>query len=201
MVEVDQVEHEVLHPQRRALADRRRLCRLEVRRSKRGLGAPFSRERRQRAEHTQNLAAKQFHAPAHENQVRVVRDVGARCPVVDEAARRGSNVAERMDVRHHVMPKPTLVGRDHIEIDVVEVRPHLRDRLVGNRNTELLFRFGEREPQLPPQTMSLCRRPELQHRFRCVSLGERRRVAAGRRHRTANSVTYNCPCRSTATRR
>ena len=93
---------------------------------------------------------------------------------MDEAARRGRDVAERVHVRHDVVAEPALVRRDDVEVDVVEMRAHLRDRVVGNRNAELLFGFGEREPELAPETMPLRRRPELEHRLRCVSLGERR---------------------------
>jgi hypothetical protein len=38
-----------------------------------------------------------------------------------------------VDVRHHVVPEAPLVRRDRREVDVVEVRAHLRDRFVGNR--------------------------------------------------------------------
>ena len=66
---------------------------------------------------------------------------------MDEAARRRRDVAERVDVRHHVVAEAPLVRRDRVEVDVVEVRAHLRDRLVGNRNAELLLGLGEREPE------------------------------------------------------
>ena len=112
---------------------------------------------------------------------------------MDESARRGRDVAERVDVRHHVVAKAPLVRGDDVEVDVVEMRAHLRDRLVRNRHAELLLRFGEREPELAPQAVSHRRRPELEHRLRRVPLGERRRVAIVSRHRTANSVTQQLP--------
>ena len=46
MIEVGEVEHEILHPQRRALADGRRLRGLQMRRAERRLGAPLAREGR-----------------------------------------------------------------------------------------------------------------------------------------------------------
>ena len=51
VLEVREVEHQVLHPQRRALADGRRLRGLEVRVAERRLVAPLARERRERAQH------------------------------------------------------------------------------------------------------------------------------------------------------
>ena len=48
---------------------------------------------------------------------------------MNESARRRRDVAERVDVRHHVVPKPSFVRRDRLEVDIVEVRAHLRDAL------------------------------------------------------------------------
>ena len=43
-------------------------------------------------------------------------------------------VAEGVHVRHHVVAEALLVRRHRGEVDVVEVRAHLRDRLVGDRD-------------------------------------------------------------------
>src|SRR5205823_970040 len=51
MIEVGQVEDEVLHPERRTLADRRRLRRLQMRVAQSRLGAPLASERRECAQH------------------------------------------------------------------------------------------------------------------------------------------------------
>ena len=78
--------------------------------------------------------------------------------------RRRRDVAERVDVRHHVVPEPPLVRGDRLEVDVVEMRAHLRDRLVGDRHAQLLLGFGEREPEAPPESVPRLRRPQLEHR-------------------------------------
>ena len=57
------------------------------------------------------------------------------------APRRRRHIAEGVDVRHHVVAEASLVRRDGIEVDVVEMRAHLRERLVGNRHAELLLRL------------------------------------------------------------
>ena len=85
-------------------------------------------------------AAQQLEPAPHEDQVGVVGDVRARRAEVDERLRRRRDVAERVDVRHHVVAEAPLVRGDGVEVDVVEVRAHLRERLVGNRNAELAAR-------------------------------------------------------------
>jgi hypothetical protein len=107
---------------------------------------------------------------------------------VDELLRRRRRVAERVHVRHHVVAESPLVRRDLLEVDVVEMGLHLRDRLVGDRHAEALLGLGEREPEAPPQPVPHLRRPQLEHRPGGVALGERRRIAIVRRHRMKKSV-------------
>src|SRR6185437_895760 len=71
VVELRDVEHEVLHPESGALADGRRLRRLQVSRAKRRLGAPFTRERGESAKRAYELGAEQAHAAPHEKQIGV----------------------------------------------------------------------------------------------------------------------------------
>jgi hypothetical protein len=97
---------------------------------------------------------------------------------VDEPARGRRDVAKGVHVRHHVVPEPSLIRRDYHEVDIVDVIAHLHDRLVRNRHAELFLRLRQRQPEPPPPPVSLLRGPELEHRLRCIPLGQRRRVVA-----------------------
>src|SRR3954471_6528211 len=119
MLDIRQVEHEVLHPERRALTNGGRLCGLQMCRPERGLGAPLTGERRERAENEKNLAAEQLESAAHEDQVSVVCDVGARSAIVNEPTRRRRRVAEGVNVRHDVVPEASLIDDDGLKVDVV----------------------------------------------------------------------------------
>src|SRR5215204_281108 len=59
MIEIGEVKHEVLHPQRGALADRRRLGWLEMSVAERRLGAPLAGERGQRPQHAMHATTQQ----------------------------------------------------------------------------------------------------------------------------------------------
>ena len=102
---------------------------------------------------------------------------------MDDTTRGWRRVAERVDMRHHVVTEPFLKIRDRREVDVVEMRPHLGDRRRGNIDTQLLLTFRECEPQPAPKTISGLRRPERQHCGRCITLGKRRAVCLVGGHR------------------
>ena len=105
----------------------------------------------------------------------------------------GRDVAERVDVRHHVVPEATLVRGDGVEVDVVEVRAHLRDRLVGNRHAELLLGLGEREPERRQSPWRVRGDQSSSIASRRVALGERRGVGVVHRHWITNSVREHLP--------
>ena len=112
----------------------RELGRLQVRVPQRGLVAPGAREAGEFPQRIDDLGAEQGEPLAHQDQLSVVGDVTRRRAVVDEAAGGGGHVAKGVHVGHHVVAKALLVRRHGREVDVVEVRAHLRDRLVGNRH-------------------------------------------------------------------
>ena len=188
MIEIGDIQHQILHPQRRALADGGRLRRLQVRRPERRLGAPLAREGGQRPQHVYALPAQELEAAPHQDQIGVVGDESTRRAIVNEGARGRGNIGEGVDVRHHIVSEPTLVRAHDVEVDVVDVRPHLGERVIGDRYAELLLRFGECEPELSPKRVAHPRRPQLEHGPRRVALGKRRRVPVGRAHRIAKSV-------------
>ena len=122
VIDILDIEHQVLHPERGALADRRELRGLKVRVAERRLVAPLLGERRQRAKHVERAAAKQIQPATHQNEIGVVGDVGAGGAQMDERLCLRRDVAEGMHVRHHVVTETVLVTGDRIEVDVVEIR-------------------------------------------------------------------------------
>ncbi len=169
------VEHEVLEPETGALADGRRLGRLEMREAEAGEVAVLPGEAREAADDAHDAARHEPEPFAHDDQVRVVADEGGRSPEVDDALGGGRDVGERVDVGHHVVLRVALVavgggellvGRDEMGAERVEGG-------VGDREPELLLRLGEPEPELPPRRELRARREEAGHLVRRVARGQR----------------------------
>ena len=68
-------------------------------------------ELRQRVDHRGERLAELAQALAHQDQVGVVGDVAGGRAEVDDVARPGGHVLERVDVGHHVVAEPLLVLR------------------------------------------------------------------------------------------
>src|SRR5687767_3550229 len=96
-----------------------------------GLVLPFGGECRERAQDSNESAPQQVQTAPHENQVRVVRDVGTRRAEMYERLCRGCGVTESVKVGHHVVTEASFVCSDRVEIDTVESSAHLLDRCVG----------------------------------------------------------------------
>ena len=127
-----------------------------------------------RHEHGADSSQQQLHALAHQHEIRVVGDVGARRAEVNEGPGGGRLIAEVMDMGHHVVPHPSLVLGGLVEIGIVEVRAQLRQRGIGNLESQLFLRLHQRQPQPPPQTDTAAVAPERLHRGGGVACGERR---------------------------
>jgi len=137
------------------------------------LVTPALGERRERAEDVQRAAPKKIQPAPHQYQVGVIGDVGAGRSKMNERLCGRCRIAERVNVRHHVMTKSLLVGGNGLEVDLVEIGAHLLDRSVRDRDPQLTLGLGERQPKTAPKPVTRCRRPQLEHRLRCVPLGER----------------------------
>src|SRR5687767_6349099 len=105
---------------------------------------------------------------------------------MDERLRGRRGIAESMYVCHNVVTESLLVIGNRVEVDLVEVRAHLPNRVIRNLNAQLALRFGEGQPETAPQAVARCRGPQLEHRSGGVSLGQRRAIDAG--HCRLNSV-------------
>ena len=92
---------------------------------------------------------------------------------MEEGPRGGGLLPERVDVCHDVVPEAPLVARRHGEVGVVEMRPHLSQRAVGDVEPELAFGLREGEPEPPPQRDAVRLTPQALHRRGGVSGAER----------------------------
>ena len=174
MQELFGIEREILHPERRALPDGGELCRLEVRVREAGEGAIPPRLLGKRDEHGANPPQEEDHRLPHQEQVGVVGDERARRAQVDVGSGGRSLIAEVVDMRHDVVAQAPLVLGGLVEISVVEVRPQLRERGIGNFQPELFLGFHQRQPQPAPQTDATALAPERLHGRRRVPCRERR---------------------------
>src|SRR5436190_5557666 len=137
-----------------------------------GLVFPFAREGCENLQYGKQSPTNEIESATHQNQICIVRYESACRTEMNERLRGRSSVAEGVNVRHHIVSEPSLVRGGDFEVDVVEMDAHLRDCFVRNLNAELFFRLGECEPESSPESVAGTRRPELQHRPRCVSLCE-----------------------------
>ena len=168
------VQRKVLHPHRHPLADGGELRRLEMRVGEAGQGPIVSRHLAHRDEDGADPPEQQLHRLAHQHQVGVVGDVGARGAQMNEGAGGRRLIAEMMDVRHHVMAQPALVLRGFLEIGVVQVRAKLIHCCIRDPDSQILLPLHERQPQPAPQADAAALAPECLHRGRGVACGERR---------------------------
>ena len=155
--------------------------------AERGFVAPPLGEVGEGAEDGDDARPQQRHPLPHLEKIAVVGDEAARGAEVDDAAGRGGAVPEGVDVRHHIVLEARLVAGDGVEVDVVEVRPHLGERLVGNGHAKRLLRLREGEPETAPEAVTGLWAPEREHRRGGVAFGERRAVL-GVRHEMRKSV-------------
>ena len=76
--------------------------------------------------------AKLVQALAHQDQVGVVGDVARSRPEVNDVLAAGGDIAERVNVGHHVVPEAFLVFGSTLKVDVVEVRAKFRELCRGD---------------------------------------------------------------------
>src|SRR5215208_4074245 len=107
-----------------------------------GLAFPLFGKRRKSTQNSEKPAIQYLQPAPHQNQVGIVGDECAGRAKVDERLRCRGDVAESMNMRHHIVSESTLVCSDLIEVDVVEMGAHLLDCFRRNCYAELTLRFG-----------------------------------------------------------
>ena len=79
-------------------------------------------------------------------------------------------------VRHYVVTDGVFQLLGTGVVDVSRMRAHLCNLLVGNIQSELLFRFGKGNPQLAPSAEFEIGGKHLLHCLACIALAKRRYV-------------------------
>lgn len=64
---------------------------------------------------------------------------------MDDASSFRTAVAKRVHMSHHVVPQALLFLSCHLEVNVAQVRPHLLDLFIRDRQTQCLW-SGQRKP-------------------------------------------------------
>ncbi len=173
VLELPEVQHQVVRPQTRPLADRRQLRRLQVGEAEAGQVAIPPGELGQPIDHRHQPGADQLKRLSEQQQVGIVRHETTGGPQMDDAAGIGTDVAVGTDVGHDVVADPPLVLPGHFKIDVVDVLLQLRDLLRRDGQSQLRFRLGQRHPEPPPGAELPLRAPNLTHLARSVT-GDKR---------------------------
>ena len=120
-------------PHRGPLSDGGRLRRLKVRVRERGQTAVLQGKRAETLQDGRQAPLHELQRRPHLDQVSVVRDVGRRRAPMDDPFRRGRREAEDAHVRHDVVAAALFLARRRLQIDPAEIRAHLGDRLVRDR--------------------------------------------------------------------
>ena len=163
VLDVLEVHQELLDPERRALADGRRLCGLEVRESQRRQILVFLRELRKHADDVDKLFADDLHRLGHDDDIGIIAHVAARRAEVDDASRLRALLAVGVDMAHHVVADYALARFGDLIVDVVGMRLELVDLLLRDRQAELHLAFRQRDPQAAPRFELHIRREKVFH--------------------------------------
>ena len=178
-IQLLKIEHQILHPQRRALAERRRLGGLKMRISQRRQRLVLLRKIRKRGDRAQKPRAYLRESLPLKNDVRVVADIAARRAEMDYRHRLRAGRAEGMDMRHNVVAQLALLLRRKLIVDVGQVCAHLVKLFVGDVQPQLLLALREREPQSAPGRKLIVGREYLLHFFTRVAAAKGAFIAVG----------------------
>ena len=144
-----------------------------MRKAQSGQSRVFFRELGKRGDHVDHLFAQHDESVVIDDGVRVVGDEAARRAQMDDGHRRGALLSVSIDVCHHVMTHDFFSCARDIEIDVVDMRLHLRDLFVGYVESQLLFALRERYPELAPKDHAVLFTEIFQHGLGRVASGKR----------------------------
>ncbi len=167
-----EVKHEFITPERRALADSDELGRLEVGVAEAREILPAEGEVGQGVDGPDKAVANVLQGLADQDQVGIVGDVTARGPEVDDRAGVGRGVAEGMDVGHHIVAEPFLVGAGGVEVDRLDVLSQLGDLAFSDVQTQLALGLGQGNPEASPGGELALRGPEGQHLPAAIAAGQ-----------------------------
>jgi hypothetical protein len=169
ILELGQIKHQIVAPQRGPFADGRRLRRLQMREAQARQITILDGKPRQMVDDGRQLADEQFQPLPHQQQVGVVGDVATGGAEVNDRPGGRANVAVGMHVGNHIVPEPLLIRGRGGEVDVIDMGPEFGDLRGGDFESQLALGFGQRDPQFPPGAVPDLRRPEPAHVARGVA--------------------------------
>ena len=172
MVQLLQVHHQFVGPERGPLAHGGQLRRLEVGKAQGGKIAVLHGKLGKAVNEVDQLLLQQEQALPHQDHIGVVPHVAAGGAQVDNGHRAGAEVAIGMDMGHDVVPQlPLIPGRGGV-VDFILVRLHLVDLGLCDGQPQLHLCPGQRDPQPPPSGELLIRRENIEHFRAGVAAGE-----------------------------
>lgn len=143
-----QIEQKVLEPERCALAHGRGLRGLKVRPGERRRVGLARGKFGKRVDHRKQFAADELQRCAHLQKVGVIVHIAARRAEMDDACGLRAGVAERADVRHHVVAQPVLILGGTVKNRYRRgARAISSSCFVRDGQPQLLLALGEREPR------------------------------------------------------
>ena len=162
-MQVVQIQHQIVEPERGALAHRHHLRRLQVRIAQRRQCLVFQRKVTQIFHHAAELPSHQRQRVLEDNHIGVVPHVAGGGAEMNDRARLGALLAPRVDVRHHVMAQFFLIRRRLVIVHVGGVGAQFVQLLVRDVQPRLLFRFGKGDPERAPGGEFFIRGKEILH--------------------------------------
>ena len=172
-IEPFKIFDKVVYPERRPFAERCGLSRLKMRVSENGqvfilIGKATSRVYRV------DEKGFYFEQPLSDKQnVGVIGHKTRSRAQMNNGARFGAKIAERVNMRHHVVTEFLFVFVLFFVVYVVNMFFHLGNLLVGDRKSEFFFAFGKGYPEFSPGGISVIRRKYFLHFFVRVSFAKR----------------------------
>ena len=160
-LDLRQVQHEIVGPEARPFADRRRLGGLKMREGQAGQGTVFLGEPGETVDHGHQPVADHFQGLAEQDEIGIVGHVATGRAEVDDRPGGGAKVAVGMNVGHDIVPQPPLVALGGGEVDVVDVALQFGDLLRPDGQAQFGLGFSQRNPQPPPCAELALRAPEL----------------------------------------
>ena len=85
-----------------------------------------------------------------EDEVRVVGDITAGSPQVDDAGGGGSGLAVGVDMGHHIVADFPLPLGGQLKVNILDMGLQLCHLFTGDGQSQIVFRPGQRHPQPPP---------------------------------------------------
>ena len=168
MNEIIVIHHQILQPQRGALAYGSKLSWLKVGKAERRHVLIFERKAPELIHDVYKLYLYYLYGVAQDHQLGIAVDKAARGAEMDYGHGRLSLLAERLYVRHYVVAHFALEFFGDFVIYIVGILFHFGYLPGRNIEPELHFRLGKSYPELSPKLKALVIGKVFSHLLACV---------------------------------